>query len=268
MMKAQSTMSVLNKESSIPTNIFTKPSLSILPGAPLYTPPPSPIGCQKDSAQTQDFSCLTREDLANPTVAILGVGYVGQHLAEVFGEDCPVLAFDISQKRLDDMKEAQTFSHLPNIKMTSSASDLVNATHYLVSVPTILRDDKSLDTTHIESALATIASVCRRGSVVVIESSVAVGMTRRLLQTLQVKGVLGGMSPERIDPGRVLPALETVPKIVSGLTEEALVEIERLYAKAFDNIVTVSSPEVAEMTKLYENCQVRVNSDRFVKKTC
>jgi UDP-N-acetyl-D-mannosaminuronate dehydrogenase len=92
-------------------------------------------------------------------------------------------------------------------------------------------------------------------STVVIESSVAVGMTRSLVGPLMsTKGLKGGMSPERVDPGRVSPAFEDIPKIVSGLDAASLASISQL-CKVFKNMVTVSSVEVAEMTKLYEDCQ-------------
>ncbi|KAL1612121.1 hypothetical protein SLS60_000344 [Paraconiothyrium brasiliense] len=67
------------------------------------------------------------------------------------------------------------------------------------------------------------------------------------------------MSPERVDPGRTEPAPNKIPKLVSGLTPKALTLITSLYAKVFDHIIPVSSPETAEMTKLFENCQRMIN---------
>jgi nucleotide sugar dehydrogenase len=103
-----------------------------------------------------------------------------------------------------------------------------------------------------------VATYARPGAAVVIESSVSVGMTRAFLS--QYTGTLHcGMSPERVDPGRVSPTLIEIPKVISGLDQPSLLAIHRVYSKVFDQVVPVSKPEVAEMTKLYENCYRMVN---------
>lgn len=117
-------------------------------------------------------------------------------------------------------------------------------------------DKQAVDTTHVRSAITTVIEHARTGATIVIESSVAVGRTRALIERMTVpRGIYAGMSPQRVDPGRVFPALEDVPKIISGLDSASFASIERIYSKAFIKLVCVSSPEVAEMTKLYENCQ-------------
>ncbi|KAF1347898.1 6-phosphogluconate dehydrogenase [Delphinella strobiligena] len=67
------------------------------------------------------------------------------------------------------------------------------------------------------------------------------------------------MSPERVDPGRTFPTAKEIPKILSALSPQSLKVIEGLYSKVFDQVVPVSKPEVAEMTKLFENCYRMVN---------
>ncbi|KAJ4366745.1 hypothetical protein N0V95_000074 [Ascochyta clinopodiicola] len=188
-----------------------------------------------------------------PIVAVIGVGYVGTHLVEAFAHHYNVVAFDLSDKRL--LEVAAQLHDLP-IQFTSSASDISQASHFLISVPTLLNMDKTIDTTYLRSAIATVEQCARPGSTIVIESSVAVGMTRALVgHLMSSKGFLVGMSPERVDPGRVEPAFEDIPKIVSGLDQASIDSISALYGRVFANLLPVSSPEVAEMTKLYENCQ-------------
>ncbi|KAF4302114.1 putative udp-glucose dehydrogenase udp-mannac protein [Botryosphaeria dothidea] len=191
-----------------------------------------------------------------PLVAVIGVGYVGEHLVTTFSSKFNVLAFDVSKQRLESLAKVLTS---PSITLTSNASDLAAATHFLVSVPTTLLPNKQVDTSHIRAALATVSTYARPGATVVIESSVAVGMTRKLLQKLMISRQLkAGMSPERVDPGRIEPPVSSIPKIISGLddiTPDSLSSIQSLYSRVFDRVVPVSSPEVAEMTKLYENCQ-------------
>jgi len=127
----------------------------------------------------------------------------------------------------------------------------------------MVKADRSIDLTYLSAAIQTVASHARPGSTVVIESSVAVGMTRELLRNLMsAKSIKAGMSPERVDPGRSYPPAASIPKIISGLddiTAGSLASIYEVYSQAFDSIITVSSPEVAEMVKLYENCQRMVN---------
>ncbi|KAJ5726596.1 UDP-glucose dehydrogenase [Penicillium malachiteum] len=189
-------------------------------------------------------------------VAVIGVGYVGYQLVQAFAKVYHVEAYDVDQKRLDLLKETETN---PNIYYTSNPSDISKATHFLISVPTRLHNNNTVDTQHLESAISLVAQYARMGSTVIIESSVAVGMTRQLVKEVMLaKGLKAGMSPERVDPGRVSPAFEAIPKIISGLddiTPGSLASIHTLYQEIFEHLVHVSSPEVAEMTKLYENCQ-------------
>ncbi|CAM1501393.1 Fc.00g105550.m01.CDS01 [Cosmosporella sp. VM-42] len=85
------------------------------------------------------------------------------------------------------------------------------------------------------------------------------GLTRELLGPIaHSRGLFAGMSPERIDPGRIEPRMRSIPKVVSGLDNVvpgSLEAITRLYSRVFNHIMSVSKPEVAEITKLYKNCQ-------------
>ncbi|KAL9565320.1 hypothetical protein ACKAV7_010680 [Fusarium commune] len=190
-------------------------------------------------------------------VAVIGIGFVGTGLVSTFSNAYPVLGFDVSQKRVAEV--AREFCTRPNARFTTQESDLGQATHFLISVPTLLLSDKSVDLSYIKSALAVIQRWAKPESTIVVESSVAVGMTRKLLGPLALSnGYFVGMSPERIDPGRTEPPMHSIPKVVSGLDDispGSLSSITKLYRRVFDQVIPVSSPEVAEMTKLYENCQ-------------
>jgi hypothetical protein len=131
-----------------------------------------------------------------PLVAVIGVGYVGLHLVTGFSKHYNVIAFDLSQKRLDSV--AGELLPNPRLCLTSDPSRLSSATHFLISVPTLLVPETSVvDTSYLQSAIDTIAVHARVGATVVIESSVAVGMTRSLLGKLALKYHLkAGMSPE------------------------------------------------------------------------
>ncbi|KAK6070880.1 nucleotide sugar dehydrogenase [Seiridium cupressi] len=194
-----------------------------------------------------------------PTVAVLGVGYVGTHLVDTFATKFPVIGFDVSTTRIKDLAQAQMKNPAClDIEYTYNTAALRRATHFLISVPTLLRNDRSIDASFLSKALQTVLKYARLGSTIVIESSVAVGMTRELLGPMAEMGYFAGMSPERVDPGRISPPVSVIPKIVSALEDirpGSLNAITRIYSAVFEHIVPVSSPEVAEMAKLYENCQ-------------
>ncbi|UKZ76988.1 hypothetical protein TrVFT333_004704 [Trichoderma virens FT-333] len=192
-----------------------------------------------------------------PLVTVIGVGYVGEHLVDVFSRRFDVIGYDVSEARVKAL--SAKYSQNGRVQITSHSTRLLEATHFLISVPTLLRPDKTVDTSYLRSALDTVAKYAGPGSTVVFESSVAVGMTRKLLGPVAKRmGLYAGMSPERVDPGRFEPAAHEIPKVISGLDDVvpgSLASILELYSAVFDKVVTVSKPEVAEMTKLYENCQ-------------
>lgn len=220
--------------------------------------PPRETKLEEDHTRLAQLSGLgiSRPQALKSVVAVIGVGYVGYQLVTAFANVYRVVAYDVDQRRLNQLKETETNA---NIHYTSNPNDIAKATHFLISVPTRLHHDNTVDTQHLESAISLVAEYAKAGSTVIIESSVAVGMTRQLIKDVMLaKGLKAGMSPERVDPGRISPAFETIPKIISGLddiTPGSLVSIHELYQEIFEHLVHVSSPEVAEMTKLYENCQ-------------
>lgn len=217
--------------------------------------PPSEISDAEDVFPKPVVGVI--DETTEPLVAVIGVGYVGEHLVSVFSNNYNVLGYDVSEARAKQLAEKEAPDS--RARFTSKASDLADATHFLISVPTLLLPDKTIDSSYLRSALSAVGLYARRGATVVVESSVAVGMTRELLGPLaKERGFFAGMSPERVDPGRVEPPAHSIPKVVSGLDDVvpgSLNAIMRLYSQSFDHVVPVSRPEVAEMMKLYENCQ-------------
>ncbi|SCO92108.1 related to Vi polysaccharide biosynthesis protein vipA/tviB [Fusarium oxysporum] len=218
------------------------------------TPPLSSVPSETDLTLKVSAD-VTPDDI--PVVAVVGVGYVGTHLVSSFSSRYQVIGFDVSERRIQDLR--QEFKGNENVTFSRTRNDLVAATHFLISVPTLLRPNKSIDSSYLCDALKMVGQVARRGSTIVIESSVAVGMTRELVGPIAKRlALFAGMSPERVDPGRTEPPVKSIPKIISGLDDilpGSLDAINRIYSTIFDNVVTVSKPEVAEMMKLYENCQ-------------
>lgn len=105
----------------------------------------------------------------------------------------------MSEKRVKDIQ--QDFAGNKRVRLTTNSADLADATHYLISVPTLLLPNKAIDTSYLRNAIHTISCYSRPGATIVIESSVAVGMTRELVGPLaKEKGCFAGMSPEVSQP--------------------------------------------------------------------
>ncbi|CAI6330383.1 unnamed protein product [Periconia digitata] len=218
--------------------------------------------CSKDNTHIPKLHGITYLEHAidiesiKPCVCIIGVGFVGETLLREFGRVFPSIGYDISQKRITELEKS--FQHLPNVTLSTQKEKLNQATHFLISVPTPLRSDRSINLTHLLSAIRTALNIARPGSAIILESSVCVGTTRQVFNAYKDLYHCG-MSPERVDPGRQEPIVKEIPKIVSGLTPKSLRVIQSLYSQVFDHTLPVSSPETAEMTKLFENCQRMVN---------
>jgi len=213
------------------------------------------------------------------TVAIIGAGYVGVPLAHVFADaGHSVLLVDVVQERVDELNRGESYiedvssevlkQHVDEgrLKATTDYDELKGADAILVALPTPLSDQREPDLTILLDATREIAPRLQQGQLVVLESTTYPGTTReRVAPLLEVSGLKAGegfhlaFSPERVDPGREDWTTKTTPKVVGGLTEECTRRAVELYASAVDEVVEVSSPEAAELTKLLENIFRSVN---------
>jgi nucleotide sugar dehydrogenase len=196
--------------------------------------------------------------ISKDTVCIIGVGYVGEHLVSCFIKHFNVVGYDISPQRVSAL--TKRYESCEKIRITDKELDIpVGAGLYCISVPTLLKIN-NIDDSFVKAAISTVSKYALQGSCIVMESSVSVGMTRALLGDLSKnQGIFVGFSPERVDPGRIEPPVDKIPKILSGIDDTSLEVAKSFYEKVFDNIVPVSSLETAEMCKLYENCFRVVN---------
>jgi UDP-N-acetyl-D-glucosamine dehydrogenase len=211
------------------------------------------------------------------TIGIIGLGYVGLPLAVAFAEaGHTVIGLDSNASRVEALRRGE--SHIEDVaseclaaiadrfEPTTMARRLALADAILICVPTPLTRNREPDLGPLLSAAATVAGVLQRGQVVVLESTTYPGTTReRLLPMLEETGLSAGrdfflaFSPERVDPGRTDHTLRTTPKVVGGLTEACGDRAVALYEQVCDNVVRVSTLEVAELSKLLENIFRSVN---------
>jgi UDP-N-acetyl-D-glucosamine dehydrogenase len=212
-------------------------------------------------------------------VAIIGAGYVGVPLAQVFAEaGTGVVLLDIDADRVGRLNRGESYiEDVPSEQLRAlvDSGALSATTDYdamretdavLVALPTPLSPNREPDLSIVLGAVRKIGERLRRGHLVVLESTTYPGTTREeVLPILSAGGLNVGedfflaFSPERIDPGRTDWTTKTTPKIVGGITEACTEQARALYARALDTVMPVSSPEAAELTKLLENIFRSVN---------
>lgn len=210
-------------------------------------------------------------------IGVIGLGYVGLPLAVAFArEGCEVVGVDVDSRKVAEIEGGRSYvEDVSAADLAEVAGRLSVGTRYgpladveavLICVPTPLSRNREPDLGPLMEAGRSLAGVLRAGQLVVLESTTYPGTTReRLLPLLAESGLSAGrdfqlaFSPERVDPGRTDFTLRNVPKVVGGLTEACAERAGELYGIVCEEIVRVSSPEAAELTKLLENVFRSVN---------
>jgi UDP-N-acetyl-D-glucosamine dehydrogenase len=211
------------------------------------------------------------------TVGIIGLGYVGLPLAVAFAEEgCEIVAVDVDARKVQQIAAGESYiEDVPSERLRAVAGQISASTRYdalsgadavLICVPTPLSANREPDLTPLVESARALAGVLRAGQLVVLESTTYPGTTReRLAPLLEESGLAAGrdfhlaFSPERVDPGRLDFTMRNTPKIVGGLTDACAARAVGLYGMVCDEVVRVSTPEVAELTKLLENVFRSVN---------
>src|SRR3954451_21183181 len=210
-------------------------------------------------------------------VGIVGLGYVGLPLAVAVAEaGCDGIGVGVDGGRIamvsdgrspvEDIADERLRESLPRCLFTTRFVELHDADAILVCVPTPLTRNREPDLGPLLAAAQALAGVIRRGQTIVLESTTFPGTTRsHLVPLLEESGLRAGedfalaFSPERVDPGRTDFTLRTTPKVVGGLTPACTDAAVAVYEHVCDHLVPVSTPEVAELSKLLENIFRSVN---------
>ena len=210
-------------------------------------------------------------------IGIVGLGYVGLPLAVAFCEaGHEVVGVDTDARVAEAL--ASGSSHIEDVpdevlggigdrfRPTTRYADLAKVDAIVVAVPTPLTRNREPDLGPLIASGTALASVLQEGQLVVLESTTYPGTTReRFVPLLEESGLAAGrdfhvaFSPERIDPGRTDFTLRTTAKVVGGLTDDCRRRAVALYSEVCDEVVEVSTPEAAELTKLLENIFRSVN---------
>ncbi|WP_428265235.1 nucleotide sugar dehydrogenase [Haliangium sp.] len=210
------------------------------------------------------------------TIAVIGLGYVGLPVALTFAKKYPTIGFDISQRRIDELKgghdatDEVTDDELRSstIKLTASAEDLAEATFIIVAVPTPIDHNNRPDLRPVISASELVGKHLRRGAVVVYESTVYPGVTEDVCGPVleRCSGLTCGQdfflgySPERINPGDKEHTFERIVKVVSGQDGPTLDRVAAVYSSVVKaGVHRAATIKVAEAAKVIENTQRDLN---------
>lgn len=209
-------------------------------------------------------------------ISIVGLGYVGMPIAVAFAKKVNVIGFDVNKAKIELYKNGidptlevgDEEIKNSNVEFTSDPKDLKQSSFHIVAVPTPIRIDKTPDLVPVEEASKIVGKNLTKGSYVVFESTVYPGVTEDVCIPIleQESGLICGKdfkvgySPERINPGDKVHKLETIIKIVSGIDDESLDEIAKVYEIVINaGIYKAESIKVAEAAKVAENSQRDIN---------
>jgi len=209
-------------------------------------------------------------------LSLIGLGYVGMPIAVAFSKKVDVIGFDLNEEKIKLYQAGIDPTHevgdaaiaASSVEFTADESRLREAKFHIVAVPTPVNSDHTPDLRPVEGASAILGRNLTSGSVVVFESTVYPGVTEEICVPIleRESGLVCGVdfkvgySPERINPGDKVHRLETITKIVSGMDEETLDTVARVYELVVEaGVHRAESIKVAEAAKVIENSQRDIN---------
>ena len=220
---------------------------------------------------------MNQKQNLSPSIAIVGLGYVGLPLAVAFAKKYSVIGFDINEQRVTELQNgvdntlecsSQEIKNASNLQFTHSENDIRSATIFIVTVPTPVDAQKRPYLTPLLEATAMIGSILKKDDVVIYESTVYPGCTEEdcvpILEKqsglIFNKDFFVGYSPERINPGDKVHKLTTIKKLTAGSTPAIADKVDALYASIITaGTYKTSSIKVAEAAKSIENAQRDIN---------
>jgi UDP-N-acetyl-D-galactosamine dehydrogenase len=213
----------------------------------------------------------------HPSIAIIGLGYVGLPLAVAFGKQRPVLGFDINQARIDELRAGrdhtlevtpEQLTEASQLAFTSDPAALRGCEIFIVTVPTPIDSAKRPDLRPLVRASETVGKAMAPGALVIYESTVFPGCTEEVCVPVLERqsgltyntGFFCGYSPERINPGDKVHTLSGITKVTSGSTPAVAEQVDALYRSiVVAGTWKASSIKVAEAAKVIENSQRDLN---------
>jgi UDP-N-acetyl-D-galactosamine dehydrogenase len=220
---------------------------------------------------------MSQDDSPDPKIAVVGLGYVGLPLAVEFGRHFDTTGFDISGRRIEELRaghdstrevEGAELAAASRLRFANDVEEIRRCNVYVVTVPTPIDEHKRPDFTPLVMASRSVGGVLARGDVVIYESTVYPGATEEICvpELERTSGLVFnedftvGYSPERINPGDKERRLTKIPKVTSGSTAATAEFVDGLYRTIIPvGTHKASSIKVAEASKVIENTQRDAN---------
>ncbi|MBI2853656.1 MAG: nucleotide sugar dehydrogenase [Chloroflexi bacterium] len=198
------------------------------------------------------------------TVCVIGLGYVGLPLARALSRKLPVVGFDVDPRRVAKLNDSYGSD---NLTLTDQGGEISKADVFIICVPTPVTPSKEPDLSFVEGAALTVGRNIRKGSVVVLESTVYPGVTEEIVAPVVEResrlrcgrDFKVGYSPERIDPADPDHSIDRITKVVSGMDVETTAIVAELYSKVAPGVFVARDIRTAEAAKVIENTQRDLN---------
>ena len=204
-----------------------------------------------------------KSNLDKSIVCIVGLGYVGLPLAKAFAKSLKVIGFDVNGNKIRKLNQNNANQ---NLTFTNNPEEISKADFIIICVPTPVTKSKDPDLFYVKSAAKIIGRNMKKGSVVILESTVYPGVTEEVVKPiLEESGLKSGeefrlaYSPERINPGDEEHTIDKVTKAVAGMDEETTELVAELYRKVTPHIFKAKNIKTAEAAKVIENIQRDLN---------
>lgn len=222
---------------------------------------------------------LKKIDERTAKIGIIGLGYVGLPLAIAFAESgFSVMGYDKSLKKVETLRAGKSdIIDIPSerlakvienttFRITNRKEPLVAMDILIICVPTPLTESHEPDVSYIKEAVNDILDTWDIGKMVLLESTTYPGTSKEMIHDVLIKegyrldeDFLVGYSPERVDPGNKIYHVENTPKVIGGISKDSTEVGTAIYQTIVQEVVPVSSTEVAEMSKLLENTFRSIN---------
>jgi len=205
-----------------------------------------------------------KHSLDDATVCIIGLGYVGLPLAEAFAGSIKVIGYDNDKNKIKKLNEN---NRNRNFIFTGRSEEISKADFIIICVPTPVTESKEPDLSYIESAARIAGQNMKRGSIIVLESTVYPGVTEEIVKPiLENESDLKcgddfkiAYSPERINPGDKQHTVDRVTKVVAGMDDETTELVAELYRRVARDVFIARDIRTAEAAKVIENIQRDLN---------
>ena len=206
----------------------------------------------------------TKSNLDSAVICVVGLGYVGLPLIKTFGRSVKAIGYDINS---DKIAKLNRDNNNPNLTFTDNANRIAEADFIIICVPTPVTSSKEPDLSFVQSAATAVGKNIKKGSIVILESTVYPGTTEEIIMPILEKetGMKCGedfkiaYSPERINPGDQEHDIDKITKVVAGMDNETTELISELYEKVTPNIFKAKNIQTAEAAKVIENIQRDLN---------